>query len=228
MKSPKKDAAGKKDKKNKLARPSIDEMLSILQDDVHDIDEMELLQDSGETQTQSAEAIEAQDKNVVDFVDDSAAASSDEFSDGASGGGHASGSDKYEEVLDHFLLDLEDVARKTKPTDEFLRRNDPVLFYKRKVNETWDAKKCFFCETTHMSDLHFTNVPLLSLFVSEAGNILPKRVSQVCSKHQRKGARTIKHSRHTGLLPFHGNLYGRLPLSGHEPDAEPTPIDETD
>lgn len=106
MKSPKKDAAGKKDKKNKLARPSIDEMLSILQDDVHDIDEMELLQDSGETQTQSAEAIEAQDKNVVDFVDDSAAASSDEFSDGASGGGHASGSDKYEEVLDHFLLDL--------------------------------------------------------------------------------------------------------------------------
>jgi len=123
---------------------------------------------------------------------------------------------EYEEDLDSFLIEFNNVVAKTKPSDDFLRKADPTLFYKRKVNEMWQSKKCYFCNTDHMSDLHFMNIPLLTFFISEAGNIYPRRVSHLCSRHQRKLARTIKHARHTGLLPFRGNLSGRFPLYAPE------------
>ncbi len=119
---------------------------------------------------------------------------------------------EYEDMLDELIFETGDIADKTKPTDEFLRKINPVLFYKRKVNQMWGRNECYFCETDHVSDLHYTNIPLLSFFVSEGGNILPRRVSHCCAKHQRKLARTIKHSRHLGLFPFRGNMSGRFPL----------------
>lgn len=128
----------------------------------------------------------------------------------------AKGTDEaeYEDAVDELLFESAEIAEKTKPTDEFLRKLNPVLFYKRKVNQMWERKECYFCETDHVSDLHYTNIPLLSFFVSEGGNILPRRVSHCCAKHQRKLARTIKHSRHVGLFPFGGNMSGRFPLEG--------------
>ena len=128
----------------------------------------------------------------------------------------AKGADEseYEDAVDDLLFESADIAEKTKPTDDFLRKVNPVLFYKRKVNQMWERKECYFCETDHVSDLHYTNIPLLSFFVSEGGNILPRRVSHCCAKHQRKLARTIKHSRHVGLFPFRGNMSGRFPLEG--------------
>jgi small subunit ribosomal protein S18 len=128
----------------------------------------------------------------------------------------AKGTDEseYEDAVDDLLFESADIAEKTKPTDDFLRKVNPVLFYKRKVNQMWERKECYFCETDHVSDLHYTNIPLLSFFVSEGGNILPRRVSHCCAKHQRKLARTIKHSRHVGLFPFRGNMSGRFPLEG--------------
>jgi small subunit ribosomal protein S18 len=125
----------------------------------------------------------------------------------------------YEDVVDEYLFTSADIAEKTRPTDEFLRKVNPVLFYKRKVNQMWERKECYFCETDHVSDLHFTNIPLISFFVSEGGNILPRRVSHCCAKHQRKLARTIKHSRHVGLFPFRGNMSGRFPLESGEDDS---------
>ncbi len=50
---------------------------------------------------------------------------------------------------------------------------------------------------------------LLSRFISERGKIVPRRVSGVTAKNQRKLAKAIKRARHMALLPYGGH---RLPL----------------
>lgn len=46
---------------------------------------------------------------------------------------------------------------------------------------------------------------LLSRFITERGKIVPRRVSGVCAKNQRKLAKAIKRARHTALLPYGGH-----------------------
>jgi small subunit ribosomal protein S18 len=50
---------------------------------------------------------------------------------------------------------------------------------------------------------------LLSRFITERGKIVPRRVSGVTSKNQRKLAIAIKRGRHASLLPYGGH---RVPL----------------
>jgi small subunit ribosomal protein S18 len=50
---------------------------------------------------------------------------------------------------------------------------------------------------------------LLSRFITERGKIVPRRVSGVVAKNQRKLAKAIKRARHMALLPYGGH---RLPL----------------
>jgi small subunit ribosomal protein S18 len=49
----------------------------------------------------------------------------------------------------------------------------------------------------------------LSRFITERGKIVPRRVSGVTAKNQRKLAKAIKTSRQMGLLPYGGH---RVPL----------------
>ena len=51
--------------------------------------------------------------------------------------------------------------------------------------------------------------PLLSRFITERGKIVPRRVSGVTAKNQRKLARAIRKARQMGILPFGGH---RTPL----------------
>ena len=50
---------------------------------------------------------------------------------------------------------------------------------------------------------------LLSRFITERGKIVPRRVSGVTAKNQRKLAKAIKRARHMALLPYGGHC---LPL----------------
>lgn len=50
---------------------------------------------------------------------------------------------------------------------------------------------------------------LLSRFITEHGKIVPRRVSGVTAKHQRKLAKAIKTARQMGILPYGGH---RVPL----------------
>ena len=50
---------------------------------------------------------------------------------------------------------------------------------------------------------------LLSRFITERGKIVPRRVSGITAKNQRKLAKAIKRARHMALLPYGGH---RLPL----------------
>jgi len=45
-------------------------------------------------------------------------------------------------------------------------------------------------------------VQILLPYIPERGKILPKRISGVCSKHQRMLSKAIKRARHIALLPY--------------------------
>ena len=48
----------------------------------------------------------------------------------------------------------------------------------------------------------YKNLPLLRLFISAEGKILPRRFTRLKAKEQRKIANAIKTARVAGLLPF--------------------------
>ncbi|MFK7973974.1 MAG: 30S ribosomal protein S18 [Rickettsiaceae bacterium] len=50
--------------------------------------------------------------------------------------------------------------------------------------------------------IDYKDPDLLSKFISEGGRMLPSRITNVSSKHQRALKKAIKHSRTLALLPF--------------------------
>ena len=50
--------------------------------------------------------------------------------------------------------------------------------------------------------IHYRDVRLLQQFVAERGKIVPRRLTGVCTTHQRGLARAIKQARNIALLPF--------------------------
>jgi small subunit ribosomal protein S18 len=62
-------------------------------------------------------------------------------------------------------------------------------------------KVCKFC-VEKIDYVDYKDSRLLSHFIPERGKILPRRISGVCSPHQRKLMEAIKISRNIALLPF--------------------------
>jgi len=67
-------------------------------------------------------------------------------------------------------------------------------FFRRK-------KVCKFC-TEKIDAIPYRDVRLLQQFVAERGKIVPRRLSGVCTTHQRRLTRAIKQARNIALLPF--------------------------
>jgi small subunit ribosomal protein S18 len=67
-------------------------------------------------------------------------------------------------------------------------------FFRRK-------KVCKFC-TEKIDAVPYRDVRLLQGFVAERGKIVPRRLTGVCTKHQRRLTRAIKQARNIALLPF--------------------------
>lgn len=53
-----------------------------------------------------------------------------------------------------------------------------------------------------ISTLNYKDVSILSTFISEQGKILPRRVTGLSSKKQKKVTKLIKQARIAALLPF--------------------------
>ena len=62
-------------------------------------------------------------------------------------------------------------------------------------------KVCRFC-VEKIDDIDYKDVRLLSAFVSERGKITPRRITGVCTPHQRRLSEAIKQARNIALLPF--------------------------
>jgi small subunit ribosomal protein S18 len=67
-------------------------------------------------------------------------------------------------------------------------------FFRRK-------KVCKFC-TEKIDAIPYRDVRLLQGFVAERGKIVPRRLTGVCTKHQRRLTKAIKQARNIALLPF--------------------------
>ncbi len=62
-------------------------------------------------------------------------------------------------------------------------------------------KVCKFC-VEKIDVINYKDVRLLSQFVAESGKIVPRRLTGVCTPHQRRLTRAIKQARNIALLPF--------------------------
>jgi small subunit ribosomal protein S18 len=67
-------------------------------------------------------------------------------------------------------------------------------FFRRK-------KVCKFC-VEKIDAIPYRDVRLLQQFVAESGKITPRRLTGVCTPHQRRLSRAIKQARNIALLPF--------------------------
>src|ERR1700739_3452209 len=64
-------------------------------------------------------------------------------------------------------------------------------------------KVCKFC-TEKIEAINYKDVRLLAQFVAESGKIVPRRLTGVCTPHQRRLSCAIKQARNIALLPFAG------------------------
>ena len=64
-------------------------------------------------------------------------------------------------------------------------------------------KVCVFCQEK-VEAIDYKDVNRLKKFITEAGKILPRRMSGTCAKHQRELSTAIKRARIASLLPFKG------------------------
>ena len=62
-------------------------------------------------------------------------------------------------------------------------------------------KMCRFC-VDKIDDINYKDVRLLSAFISERGKITPRRITGVCTPHQKRLSEAIKQARNIALLPF--------------------------
>jgi len=67
-------------------------------------------------------------------------------------------------------------------------------FFRRK-------KVCKFC-VEEIDDINYKDIRLLGQFVAERGKIVPRRLTGVCTPHQRRLTAAIKRARNIALLPF--------------------------
>ncbi len=62
-------------------------------------------------------------------------------------------------------------------------------------------KVCAFCKDKEKV-LDYKDVDKVKQYISEAGKILPRRVTGVCAKHQRDVNRAVKRARAIALIPY--------------------------
>ena len=74
---------------------------------------------------------------------------------------------------------------------------------KKVIKRVPRKKVCAFCQGK-IDAIDYKDIATLKKYVTEGGQILPRRMTGVCAKHQRVLASAIKRARITDLLPFKG------------------------
>ena len=62
-------------------------------------------------------------------------------------------------------------------------------------------KNCAFCNDK-IDSLDYKDVSKLKRFLSEAGKILPRRITGTCARHQRVLSNAVKKARESGLMAY--------------------------
>ena len=61
-------------------------------------------------------------------------------------------------------------------------------------------KVCWFDQ--NFTEPDYKDYKVVERFITERGKIVPRRISGVCSKHQKRLAIAIKRARYLALIPF--------------------------
>jgi small subunit ribosomal protein S18 len=65
-------------------------------------------------------------------------------------------------------------------------------------------KQCYFC-TSNIKAADYKDALTLKRFLDPQFKIMPKKRSGICSKHQRKLAKSVKRARTIAILPYTAN-----------------------
>jgi small subunit ribosomal protein S18 len=87
------------------------------------------------------------------------------------------------------------IAASQRPTggDKAIATGKKQYFRRKKV--------CRFC-VEKVDDINYKDVRMISSFMSERGKITPRRISGVCTPHQKRLSEAIKQARNIALVPF--------------------------
>jgi small subunit ribosomal protein S18 len=87
------------------------------------------------------------------------------------------------------------IAASQRPTggDKAIATGKKQYFRRKKV--------CRFC-VDKVDDINYKDAKLLMSFISERGKITPRRISGVCTPHQKRLSEAIKKARNIALVPF--------------------------
>ncbi|MEA3501005.1 MAG: 30S ribosomal protein S18 [Candidatus Marinimicrobia bacterium] len=67
------------------------------------------------------------------------------------------------------------------------------------------GKICKFCENRDLK-IDYKDYNSLKKFLNSQGKIIPRRVTGLCTKHQRHLVKAVKRARNIALLPYSYNL----------------------
>ena len=87
------------------------------------------------------------------------------------------------------------IAASQRPTggDKAIATGKKQYFRRKRV--------CRFC-VDKVDDINYKDSKMLSSFLSERGKITPRRISGVCTPHQKRLSEAIKQARNIALVPF--------------------------
>ncbi len=87
------------------------------------------------------------------------------------------------------------IAASQRPTggDKAIATGKKQYFRRKKV--------CRFC-VDKVDDINYKDVKTLMSYLSERGKITPRRISGVCTPHQKRLSEAIKQARNIALVPF--------------------------
>ena len=72
---------------------------------------------------------------------------------------------------------------------------------KQDAQDRKKRKTCSFC-ADHVESIDYKDAAKLKRYLTEAGKIIPRRVTGNCAKHQRALTVAIKRARHVALMPY--------------------------
>lgn len=58
------------------------------------------------------------------------------------------------------------------------------------------------CQMCAGKDVNYKDVEIVKKYISDAGKILPRRITGACARHQRYIANQVKRARFMALIPF--------------------------
>ena len=71
----------------------------------------------------------------------------------------------------------------------------------KEPKENKKRKNCNFC-AEHIEVIDYKDALKIRRYLTEAGKILPRRITGTCAKHQRMLASAVKKAREAGLLSY--------------------------